>query len=131
MAYEIVTDHNQETQSEFNAGISLAMEIHANLVRGNDASLVMNMDGVRVWWLHLENVYRFIAPRIKNKDNKDELEKVRVKSITRNTRGNNEQMVFHYRRKLTQYQIELEILRDKLGLGLKKGENLGMAILRG
>lgn len=127
-----VGEMNGESQSQFHAGLALAETIHKSIVDANEASRVLDINGIRVWWLHLEDVYRFIAPRLKNEKLREKLEKVRVKSVPLQSRGMSQQtVILFYRRKLTEYQIELETSRDKLGLGFKAGDDPSNAMLRG
>lgn len=123
---------NTESQSQFNAGFALAEAIQRCIEDGNAASMMLSMDGIRSWWLQLENVYRFISPRIKTPELRKRIEVVRVEHVPMSLRSSNQQMIVSfYRRKLTMYQIELEFMRDRLGLGFKQGDDPGTAILRG
>lgn len=120
-----------EDQSQFNVGLDIAKHIQERLIAANNASHYMSMPGLQEWWLNLQDVDRSVAPRIKQKEHKQRLDAVRVNNLPLSSRSQNPMaVILFYRKKLTAYQIELEFLRDKLGLGFKPGDDPRGAILR-
>lgn len=120
-----------EEQSQFNAGLELAKDIQEHIRVANAASHVQNMNGIREWWLHLQDIDRCLYPRLRQAEHRKRLDEARVHTIPLDLKGNNQySAISFYRRKLTAYQVELETLRDKLGLGFKPGDDPRGAILR-
>lgn len=119
-----------EDQSKFNAGLELAKDIHSTIRMANMSSHFLTSDGLRMWWLYLQDVERMIQPRLKQKEHRELLDKSRVQSVPQFSRKNELQGVLVMRNHLNNYQRTLEFLRDKLGLGFKPGDDPGQAILK-
>lgn len=121
---------NDEQSSVFNAGLDLAIDLSKFMRAANIASFQLNFEGLRNWWLILQACDRMIAPRLRKQEHKELLLKARVPSFQPpRSRQQEQALIGLLRPRLTEYQITLEYLRDKLGLGFKAGDDAGLAIL--
>ena len=113
-----------EEQSKYHVGWDIAKQIQDRIVGANQCSHLMNLEGIREWWLYLQDIDRAIAPRIKTGEHRKRLDAVRVQNVPLGSRTQSQYpVILFYRKKLTAYQVELEFLRDKLGLGFKPGDD--------
>lgn len=119
-----------EQSSQFNAGLDLAMDLSKFMRAANLASFDQTYRGMKQWWLILCAVDRMIAPRLRKAEHQKMLSANRVPDFQPpKSRQQEQALVGILMKRLTMYQVTLEHLRDKLGLGFKAGDDAGMAIL--
>ena len=103
--------------SEWNTSLATLMRMHQEMVEANFHSGYRTVESITGWQAALSSLDRELSPYIM-KDEEEALDKVRVRSVTKN-----KALVNVYFNKLDRYERSLRKIHTKRGFGIKASDN--------